>query len=458
LDAEKEAARNYRDFIEKNSLNLDKLKKDSQDYQADSVRGMLENEESKLHFIQLKIENIKKMQRKYHFSALMTFIPPLPFPCLPSWGLFDDQLIDDVSSTFFPVMNSSVPQNQASIATGRKTEEKKMQLSKEIKNITKKFNLIAVPMLGTAIGRNAFFIYVKEKIIDKVLVELKDEEQKTKDNISKINKVILDLSSEGGQLAQGASSQLEKKKYELITLPKLPPVKKCYGINNERSSQACSDPLKLVKYELDPSFDLPEFHLAVNSAQDYIQSKINGDEQKANILLDTGVNNALRARSLHDQMMKKKNEKLILEGKKSQDFEAETKQLANKLSDELGTLSSSSDLKMLATGEAKISPINKEGSSSLSEKKSEKSPVSEIPSDLSLSDSASSEDHMNDTSSFASSESALSNLSSTQGEIQSDPEASLFKQVTNRYFLNYDKLFKRKEITEASTPQDSSRK
>jgi hypothetical protein len=46
----------------------------------------------------------------------------------------------------------------------------------------------------------------------------------------------------------------------------------------------------------------------------------------------------------------------------------------------------------------------------------------------------------------ASLDESLNDFESTESDISKDPEVSIFKQVSNRYFLNYTKIFQRKEI------------
>lgn len=343
----------------------------------------------------------------------------------------------------------------------------------------------AVGILSTAPGRITFFA-AATALVMMIDSELAKEEKDTKKKIADLEKVkeSFKLASQtdnevtegsGNNAATGDKTETSdpndpsKKTYEIKGLAKGTELQKqCFAKIDgamHYSAEACKSSFKLTRPKFEMNMDLPTLKTVANLATDMGQSVSDGDMGKADLAAGELANMAGRMDAVKDGLMKKLNDQLKAQGKKPIDVNGELNRQVTALNDALnkqkpgsGNYSMASlgdmgsmDLKGSEASLAAVDP--KAGEVTVPDAKAPDATAVEVPS--AASDvGAISEDALG----VANAEEALgvlgakklednvANFESAEGDISKDSDVSLFKQVSNRYFLNYTKIFQRKEI------------
>ncbi len=342
--------------------------------------------------------------------------------------------------------------------------------------------------LNTALGRVAVFA-AATALVMVVDGELAKEESETKKRIADLEKVkdqFYEQTGSGTKLAEGSSNSdigadnqngkdKDKNKYELKTLADGQNQKrKCFSTAKNATQygeESCASPLKLTRPNMDPKFSVPTLVAAANTSTDLGQAIANGDMAAADVEAGKLAAMAGRIDAVRDNMMKKLNSDLKAQGQKpisiedtlSTQLSAFNKALnekkpgsGNYTMDDLGFGKGSNagkaevsapDLASTKDGTQDINPVSSAPAGS------------EVPgavaADLSqfenVSEDALSEDALGEypfeSQNVARLGSGSDDDKSASGEeISKERDVSIFKQVSNRYLLNYTKIFQRKEI------------
>ncbi len=342
--------------------------------------------------------------------------------------------------------------------------------------------------LNTALGRVAVFA-AATALVMVVDGELAKEESETKKRIADLEKVkdqFYEQTGSGTKLAEGSSNSdmgadlqngkdKDKSKYELKTLADGKNQKrKCFSTAKNATQygeESCASPLKLTRPNMDPKFSVPTLVAAANTSTDLGQAIANGDMAAADVEAGKLAAMAGRIDAVRDNMMKKLNSDLKAQGQKpisiedtlSTQLSAFNKALnekkpgsGNYTMDDLGFGKGSNagkaevsapDLASTKDGTQGINPISAAPAGS------------EVPgavaADLSqfenVTEDALSEDALGEypfeSQNVARLGSGSDDDKSASGEeISKERDVSIFKQVSNRYLLNYTKIFQRKEI------------
>jgi hypothetical protein len=462
------------------SEELDSLKatmKEGGDYQRKAVQSQIDNENSNLEFIQKRKMFVKATLGMYGVAtaiAVMEVIREVAPPWISSFAActpnpaMDKIWVIALASAYGTLANSGGKPTAGGMAAG-------VGLGVAVKVLLPKLTAISIPAgvtnamaLNTGASRIGFFGVVTA-LVTKILMELNDAEKKAKERIATLQKVLDSMPGEQNALAEGSSQEPSKNNPGVLTsvgqnhaLKALPPGKlpqTCVGSDGAVSSSACSKTMKLSKIQFDPKFRLDTLQASANTATEFAQAMIDGDYQKAELLSGDMEAAAARASTIKDAMMKKLNESLVAQGKKPLDIEAETKKQLQQMNAEYAKHGfDSSNIAGSFAGEgAKI------GASEVSDAKvpsgteeikpvavSKAAPVQGI--DLSGIDASAAlentlEDKLNRDDDVTASLSEGSERFEDSGEeINKDRDVSLFKQVSNRYKLNYTRLFDRKKL------------
>lgn len=322
-----------------------------------------------------------------------------------------------------------------------------------------------------------------------VTVGLNQRKNLAEDNIKKLQEVLkqfklqtddpngVDLGSaagvannanQDGSELKGLDGSMGTKAYAIKRLPigtSVAKSKNCMSATAksfEYSSKSCSSPMKLSR----PNFDFKHGVKSLNDlgimANDMANAVSSGDSEKADLLAGQLANQAARVDAINKSLQKKLNEKRKAEKSKELDFD-------QAISNKIASLGSAYNSAAAAKG---ISPSNfgnaggvadvSSGKDSQDDKNSENNlggpgdaifannPAMVLPSssngDLSGIDDGVNQDMNSDGSSskVASLSESLNNYESSAEDIAKDPEVSIFKQLSNRYILNYSKILNRK--------------
>jgi hypothetical protein len=245
------------------------------------------------------------------------------------------------------------------------------------------------------------------------------------------------------------------KKYELKALPKVAPVKTCVSNNGsslEVSSNACRTPIKINRPKFNFAGGIKTLNDAGTLAADMANAVTSGDADRANAIAGQLGNMAAKVKEVNEKLQAEYNEKQKADKKPTLDFDKSIKDKVASMENDLSNHASSNGINMASLGPALNSDDldKKDDSSSTGIDTVAGIPAPEIPTlDAGLSgmESDSSEDFSDSTQKVASLSESLEGFESAESDIAKDSGVSIFRQVSNRYLLNYTKIFNRKEIT-----------
>lgn len=359
--------------------------------------------------------------------------------------------------------------------------------------------------LNTALGRVAVFA-AATALVMVVDGELAKEESDTKKRISDLEKVNNQLNedtavdtrlAEGSSTSDGsgggassAAANSSKRELKSLAAVEQPNKKECFSADKsgtQYGEASCSNPIKLTRPNLNPQFSVPTLVAGANTATDLGQAVANGDMATAEVEAAKMAAMAGRIEAVKDSMMKKLNDQLVAEGKKpisiedtlSTQLSAFNKELnkqkpgsGNFTMDDLGfgknggagAAATSPDL--AAAGDKKVEEIgNGEGVSGKNgvadfsnvELSNMGADAEAAAAAAAAAEAALNSDPFGDGNNpfgtgdqFATGSSSMNGMNGANGEVGNDisteRDRSIFKQVSQRYLLNYTKFFERKSV------------
>jgi hypothetical protein len=283
-------------------------------------------------------------------------------------------------------------------------------------------------------------------------------------NISDLDKMITNFKlntddpngvGEGDANAPGLSNPYDpgSKKYEIKALHKVAPVKNCVSNNGRAidvSSNACKSPIKINRPKFDFAGGIKTLNDAGTLAADMANAVTSGDTDRANVIAGQLGNMAAKIKEVNEKLQAAYNEKQKADKKPAVDFGKSIKEKVASMENDLSKMASSQGINMASLGPAMNSEDFKKDELNASETEVVAAvPVPEMPiADINLSgmDATSSEEFSDSSQTVATLSDSLNEFETTESDIAKDPGVSIFRQVSNRYLLNYTKIFNRKEI------------
>lgn len=338
----------------------------------------------------------------------------------------------------------------------------------------------SVPLMNTAPSRIGFFA-AATALVMLIDGDLKKEEDAIKKRIADLEKVKNSFEGADNNLIAGDSASTSgagagalsgndpndptKRNYEVSGLAAgAAPKKSCYTNNSgsmDYSETGCSNPIRLQKPTFPGGVDIPTLSNAANVATDMANNIASGNIAGADV--DAGKLQAMGARieAVRDNVLKKYNDQLKKEGKKPVDINGE-------INRQVAALNAEMNKRNAGSGNFSMADIGNAGSAATSDtagaediKAPEIATVAapsaadlNVPVDLSNieGDLAGTEtvdpNAANGNEKVASLSDSLNDFESNESDIAQDTGVSIFKQVSNRYFLNYTKIFEKKKIAD----------
>lgn len=317
--------------------------------------------------------------------------------------------------------------------------------------------------LETAVGRSITF-GVYTALTTAAIVDLEITQTKIEKNIDDINLV---LSTQyppppGGGFQAGPGT--ESTENNVSTLGGKNSLKKLDGFyaitpaacasNSDGSfsvnSGNCKKPMKITRPNLSGSLTSNTLQTTANMAADYTNALAAGNMARAEVLAGSLSNMAGRLKLEKDAALKKYNTLAKQNKKKTLDFDKEVKAMT-------ASMSASLSKSLASQG---IDPSNLNKASSGAEKKQAVSIAAtpqpavsspEIPiEDLGTATETPAEETAEAPAPTL--EESLENFESSESDISPQKQVSIFKQVSNRYILNYNRFFKEEESTPEAPP------
>lgn len=485
--------------VESQAQSLDQLKanmKEGGDYQMAAIEERIKDEKSTLEFIQKRRKWMMATKAIYAAATAMAILEiwwQMPFPvginkdwsgaCAPDPS--HTPLVMAIAMAYGAAMSSggTLKGFAISAALGVAVQAILTYVGMGAEIADK-----AIMILDTAPGRVAFFAAATALVmmIDSELAKEESESKKRLADLEKVRDAFKANSQATNQLAEGSSTNNaagangegsdptdpSKKPYEISKLAQGTEAKKqCFSRGSDGSmsysESGCKNSIKLVRPKFEANMDLPTLKSVSNLATDMGQAVANGDMGKADLAAGELANMAGRMDAVKDGLMKKLNDQMKKDGKKPIDINGELQRQVTALNNAinkqnpgagnltvagLGDTSGSS-----SKGEAEVSPVNTTANTDLSEMaKGAEAPAQEVtPVGADASGLGSITE---DSLGIANAEEALGvlgmkkvegeelNFTTAKGDISAESESSIFKQVSNRYFLNYNRFFQRKEV------------
>ena len=473
---------NKKKNIDKNAQSLDKTKnnmKEGGDYQKASVQAQIDNEKSNLEHTKKKNTWMKATLAVYAIATTLAAIEALLgwsgnsyAACFSS----DQSHLTIQAGIAYAYVGANGYAAGGLMGAGLSVAmmaflPKLMALL----NVGTSVTNFAVTGLNSAIGRIAMFA-AATLLVKMISDKLTEEEKAIEERIATLEKVRDQFEKSTNALAEGASEEVLndgaikadttlakndiKKDYDLTKLAKDEALsKRCFSSTTkglDYTNAGCRSPIKLSRPKIDSKFNIPTLDAGTKASIDMAQALANGENDRAEIEAGKLASLAGRLDSIRDDLMKKVNAKLIKEGKKPIDPNAELKRQVGAFEAELK--------------KQKINPLAvfpQSGSAQTEEKVSSKETATpkgpeqgaitigaQGNNDLMEGDESLSEgitEPIGDSTEESSEENlseSLENFEDSASEIASNPDESIFKMLSNRYLLNYEKLFKKKIVKE----------
>jgi uncharacterized membrane protein len=225
-----------------------------------------------------------------------------------------------------------------------------------------------------------------------------------------------------------------------------------YGTN-------CTKPMELAKPQFDANINIPTLRDGTNTAVDFANAVSRGDIAKADAAAGTLASMASRIDGIRNGLLKQANEEAKANNKEPFDFDkAQEKVMADINGSLMGSLNSNG-ISLASLGPSNLKPLENKDTKT-------KSGVTAVPGNKAvlpvgkapvfnegITNSAGSGISEGDLTKTPTLEESLSKYEDNQSDISNQSDESLFDIVTNRYFANYPKFFKRKEVNEDQAPK-----
>jgi len=492
--------------MEKQAEYLDAIKSSGTpggEYQLAALEAQLKDQEQTLEFIKKRMNLLTIAGIAFGTATAVALAEGIagivpgadpPAICIPRPSA-NSKILGFLSTAFSQVASSGGKLNMNSMATdlGKNLLKKKPQMHEKLIPVTDATETVSVPLMNNGFSRAAFFTLLTSWVVFESIKKLKEEKDSVVKNISVVKTMIKNFKeiskSDGGLiLAKENGTVVKPNAISDIKGGEEDTSKKCIGSDYSISEAACSNKLKLEKLQLDRSIYSPELISEIQGVQDFTNAVIDGDVERAGSISAGMQNSASRLQKIKEDLLVKINQKLVADGKKPLNLDEEAKKQLKSLTDEFkkqGIDISPSDLSrsdLASSDSSSSSSSSSDGSSSGSSSPQVHSSLSPALSSVSPQSGESPEKSEGDNSKasmnmpslsegwgstdqnsegeklgFGSSEPGSSEGSqgNSQGlEITEDKEASLFKQLSQRYILNYSKIFNSKnQAPEPSPPQ-----
>ena len=289
--------------------------------------------------------------------------------------------------------------------------------------------------------------------------------KKAKENIGKLEKVIAQFKANsensGTSLdtgsASGSDDDMEdtignkSKIKELVETKK----KQCLSISNgtaDMSEAACGKKLNITQVKAPNGFNLPTMNKVSTLSADMANALASGDDALAGSLAGEIGSYAARVQTELDAVKKAYNEDQKKNKKPEIDFDKSVKEQVAALQGTINDAAKSSNINLAeAAGSNKLDEETPAKDETPVVTTAAPVPAPEIPVDPFAGMGGTEEMDLPEAKTVAAAQS-LDDFESTEQDIAKTPETSIFKQLSNRYILNYKKMFETKKSLDPQSP------
>jgi hypothetical protein len=222
------------------------------------------------------------------------------------------------------------------------------------------------------------------------------------------------------------------------------------GANFSVNSSNCKKPMVINRPKLSGAFGSSTLQSTVNMGADYVDALAAGNMARAEVLAGSLGNMAGRLKIERDNALKKYNQLAKQNKKKVIDFDKEVKAMTASMSANLSKSLASQGIDPKSMMKASTGGDKKP----LAAVSSGATPVAAAP-EVPVEDlGTATETPAEETASAPAPtlEESLENFESNESDISPQKQVSIFKQVSNRYILNYNRFFREEEPTPEAAP------
>lgn len=298
-----------------------------------------------------------------------------------------------------------------------------------------------------------------------VVAGLSSTAGKLEENVKKLETLLADFKAkthdDNGTLPGAEETDYNdesKRKYELKALPKGQELaKSCWGRSAkgmEYSEGSCKNPVKLNRPDFKFGMELPTLKAVSNSATDLAQAVSDGNTGRADLEASKLAANAMRMKEVKENIEKQMNEQRKARGEKPIDFKAEQeRRIASMISDFNNQATASNSGVASLDTKATLDPEPTVEASAAALVMEEKTAAAAAPAiDFNFDEGLPAEDLLTEEPTATLTES-LEDYETNESDISKKSEVSIFKQLSNRYLLNYTKIFEKKKTVEETPPR-----
>ena len=233
-------------------------------------------------------------------------------------------------------------------------------------------------------------------------------------------------------------------KTNIKALPTAATPKSCLSMSNNTASfgnSSCKNAIKLSPIDFKGGINIPVLQDVASSAIKAANDMSAGNWEGAEVSLNDINANAARIREIAEEVQNKYNEQLKAKGKPTIDFKGEIAKQVAAMDAEVSRAMGLNSNQLANTPPTTVAPTEEVKEESKSETAAV-APVMDVPAmDLgNLGGGLATEDVSGNASAKTLDES-LNDYEVAENDIVKDPGVSIFKQVSNRYILNYNRFF-----------------
>lgn len=229
--------------------------------------------------------------------------------------------------------------------------------------------------------------------------------------------------------------------------------KSCWGVDSSGtqtySAGACNKTLQLTKPKFNSKFSLPTLQKVANTGVDMAQAVARGDMAKADIAAADLASNAMKVKKITDDLMKQINDQNKKSGKEGIDLDAEIQKNLGEMRRGLSNGMGSQGVNLADFANGSKAGLDKNNPLLYGQdilKDSSTSALDPAGRGAGFNISESSSDEIIDANSQIANGEEVANhtiddFETAEADILNRPDTSIFKQVSNRYLLNFSKFF-----------------
>lgn len=229
--------------------------------------------------------------------------------------------------------------------------------------------------------------------------------------------------------------------------------KSCWGKDEtgtqSYSPSACNKSLQLTKPKFNSKFSLPTLQKVANTGVDMAQAVAKGDMARADLAAADLASNAMKVKQVTDDLMKQINDQNKKAGKEGINLDAEVQKSLGEMRRGLSNGMGSQGVNLADFANGSKAGLDKNNPLLYGQdilKDSSASVLDPSGGNAGLNITEASGDELIDANSQAASGEevathTIDDFETAEADILDRPDTSIFKQVSNRYFLNYSKFF-----------------